>query len=150
MTLDISGYFKRGRETDNVIKMVVKLERVNVNPEEEEKKKKEEMAKKKKSKQEEAEKDDKFTKEYKAIDIFHKYYGDFFSRMFLNKTKRKSEKKELLPIPLNNIKVRVYILRCLNLTAQDDSSSLLVKLAGMSAFSKANSFIEIVIGDEQQ
>lgn len=92
--------------------------------------------------------DDQITKELKHLDLFHKTYLDLFINSFYNKKDRKTLKKDDIPMPLSNIKVRVYIHRALNLTAQDDSSSLLVKAAGMSAFSKANSFLEIIVGEE--
>jgi len=47
---------------------------------------------------------------------------------------------------LKNLKVTVYIYRCLNLTAQDDNSTLIDRMAGYSAFSRANAYIEILVG----
>lgn len=45
------------------------------------------------------------------------------------------------------IKTRLYLMRGLNLTAQADVNSAMNKFAGYSAFSSANSFPQIVIGD---
>lgn len=45
------------------------------------------------------------------------------------------------------VKTRLYLMRGLNLTAQADVNSAMNKFAGYSAFSSANSFPQIVIGD---
>lgn len=149
------GYFRRGKTTDNFLKLFVKIDFLNDDGQEEELKSKEEIEKekrdKKKGKNKKIEKEDKedmVTKLMKKMDIFNKNYIEFMTYLYFNKKQKRNLKKEDLPIPMHGLKVRVYILRCLNLTAQDDSSSLLVKAAGMSAFSKANSFLEIIVGDE--
>lgn len=158
------GYFRRGRETDNFLKLLVKVEILDdegqvklsnlIQDEEIKKQEERDRIKKIKTKKnvEKKENDNEFedliVKELKHLDLFHQTYLNFFINSFYNKKERKNVKKEDIPIPLSNIKVRVYIHRALNLTAQDDSSSLLVKAAGMSAFSKANSFLEIIVGEE--
>lgn len=45
------------------------------------------------------------------------------------------------------VKVRLYLLRGLNLTAQADVNSAMNRFAGYSAFSSANAFPQIVVGD---
>jgi len=76
------------------------------------------------------------------------YYIENLKKVFSNKDIIKNF-KETLAFPIYGLKVRVYIFRCLNLTAQENSNSLEAKLAGYSAFCKANSFIEIKLGDNQ-
>ena len=90
------------------------------------------------------------SQELKKIDIFDNNYFELLTNCYYNKTMKKSKPKNEFVIPFNSIKVRVYIYRCLNLSAQEDSSDLQMKLAGMSAFSKANSYLEVIIGEEQQ
>ena len=90
------------------------------------------------------------SQEVKKIDIFDKNFFELLSNCYYNKTTKKSKQKSEFVIPFNNLKVRVYIYRCLNLSAQDDSSDAQMKLAGMSAFSKANSYLEVIIGEDQQ
>jgi hypothetical protein len=109
---------------------------------------KDKKKKKNKKNEPEVEKDDVITKSLKTMDIFNKNYLEFLTYLYYNKKEKKNVKKDDLPIPMHGLKARVYILRCLNLTAQDDNASLLVKAAGMSAFSKANSFLEIIVGNE--
>jgi hypothetical protein len=136
------------------LKLFVKIDFLNEEGKEEENKSKEQLEKEKKDKKNKnkkegnEDKEDSLTKKLKEIDIFNKFFLDFISNLYLNKKEKRLIPKEDIPIPMHGLKVRVYILRCLNLTAQDDSSSLLVKAAGMSAFSKANSFLEIIIGEE--
>lgn len=47
---------------------------------------------------------------------------------------------------MNNIKVRVYILRALNLTAQDNFATMENFLSGFSSYCKANSYLEVILG----
>jgi len=148
----MGGYLKRGKETDNFLKLYAKLEFLgNAEKKKEEELKLKEFEKekgKKKAKQDNGDDlEDIIKKEQKSMDFFNKTYLNFMTNCYFNKLEKRNLKKELIPIPFANIKVRVYILRCLNLTAQDDSSSILVKMAGMSAFSKANSYLEIIIGE---
>jgi hypothetical protein len=46
-----------------------------------------------------------------------------------------------------SVKVRVYILRCLNLAAQTQHIDTKHMLAGLNAFCEANPFPEITVGD---
>lgn len=99
-------------------------------------------------------KDDKETEEYikeqlQEINVFNNTYVDKLQKVFYNKERKKRENKDSLAFPINGLRVRVYIFRCLNLTAQENSNSIVDNLAGYSAFCKANSFIELKLGDNQ-
>lgn len=96
--------------------------------------------------------DDKLTEEYlkeklESIDVFNSTYVDKLKKVYYNKERKKRENKDNLIFPLNALRVRVYIFRCLNLSAQENCNSVVDNLAGYSAFCKANSFIEIKVGE---
>jgi len=97
-------------------------------------------------------KDEKETEQHvndllEKIDVFNSFYVKTLKKVFFKKELKKKENKDSLAFPLQGLKVRIYIFRCLNLTAQENSTSLVDNLAGYSAFCKANSFIEIKIGE---
>jgi hypothetical protein len=97
-------------------------------------------------------KDEKETEEYikeklEAINVFNNTYVEKLKKVFFTKERKKRENKDNLAFPINGLRVRVYIFRCLNLTAQENSNSIVDNLAGYSAFCKANSFIELKLGD---
>ena len=153
------GYIRRGKLTDNILKFDVKMTIL-----EEEKEKnlpksscKDTIAllnknKKAKKRQSNTNVEDTYNYEIiqdlKKIDIFDEDLFKNISNCYLNKSQKSLKTKDEIVIPFNNIKVRVYIYRCLNLSAQDDAADYLVKMAGMSAICRANSYIEIMVGEE--
>lgn len=82
------------------------------------------------------------------------------SFMFMNKEiEHNNEQDDLSPVNIydqdvltvlkknTHLKIRIYLLRGLNLTAQSNVNSAMNKLAGYSAYSSANPYPEISIGD---
>lgn len=84
----------------------------------------------------------------KEVDLFYPFYLDFLRNCYYNKSVKPS--KEKIPLVFNNIKVRVYVYRCQNLAAQDNSNDFLQLMSGYSAFCKANAFLELSLGDNPQ
>lgn len=162
----VEGYMKLGKETDNFIKFNVQLKykdgnETTLSNEEEitqaiaklESKSLAGSDKKKKSEEEEKLEDYKLEEELKKevmkYDIFNHDYVNIMREIYLmNKDQgggiSRSSKNKLLP--LNSLKVRVYVYRCLNLTAQDDNCGIIDKMAGYSAFSRANAYLELAVG----
>lgn len=62
------------------------------------------------------------------FDLFDKDFLSFFEKPF-------------------QVKVRVYILRCLNLAAQSQNIDTRHMMAGMTAFCEANPYPEIIVGE---
>jgi len=81
------------------------------------------------------------------INVFNNTFVDKMKKVFYNNSNKKLENKDDVTIQLNKLCIRVYIFRCLNLTAQENSNSIVDNLAGYSAFCKANSYIEVKLGD---
>jgi hypothetical protein len=101
----------------------------------------------------EEENDDELEEEIKKELINYNIFNEIFLRklrnLYLNKTERKklsNQKKEIV-VPLTGVKVRVYVYRCLNLTAQDNNATVIDRLAGYAAFCKADAFLEIKVGN---
>jgi len=82
--------------------------------------------------------------EIKEVDLFTQEYLKLLYNCYLKK-REASEKAAILKF--DNIFVRVYIYRCLNLAAQDNCNSNIEFLAGYSSYCKANAYIEIMLGD---
>lgn len=95
----------------------------------------------------EKETEDYIKKQLEAINEFNITYVKKLEKVFYTKDKKKRENKDLLAFPISGLRVRVYIFRCLNLTAQENNNSIVDNLAGYSAYCKANSFIELKLGD---
>lgn len=148
---DIGGYMKLGRESTTNLKF-----QIHIKVHDDDEKVQEKVTKKKKEKTENAlkamkneyEEEEYLKKKMDSIDVFHDIYCKRLRNIFLTKENRKKINKDEINLPLNNLRVRVYIFRCINLTAQENSNSIVDNLAGYSAFCKANSFIEIKLGYE--
>lgn len=87
--------------------------------------------------------------EMNKYNIFNEIYLKKLRNLYLNKREKMSLpnlKKEIV-VKMENVKVRVYIYRCLNLTAQENHGAVIDWLAGYDAFSKANAYLEIQLGD---
>jgi hypothetical protein len=157
---DMGGYYKLGCETESIIKfdVVVELDDQSTTSDkgiiEPNKDTKEITLMNKKStpKNPNLISDDEIDKEIgqelKKYDIYSEQYLTKVKKIYYNKTNRMKLKKQELILPLNNVKVRVYIYRCLNLTAQDDYAVMIDRAAGYSAFCKANAYLELMVGDK--
>ncbi len=86
-------------------------------------------------------------KEMKTVDLFTPEYLQILYNCYLNKANKKPKDT---PLKFNNIKVRVYVYRCLNLAAQDNCNDFVDYMAGYSAFCRANAFVEMHLGDNYQ
>jgi len=151
---NIRGYLRRGKVTDNIIKLGVKMTILDDEQKIQEETDVETQILLKKPKKlnslinNEDMYDIEIDHELKKIDIFDKDFFQYLSNCYFNKSVRRGKPKDEFAIPFDKIKVRVYIYRCLNLSAQDDAADYFVKMAGMSALSKANSYLEIIVGED--
>jgi hypothetical protein len=149
---NMGGYFKLGCETEGIIKYDVTVELEDEtgeskNPVVEETS----PLVKKKTKANDATDDDldkEIGLELKKYNIYNEMYLSKFKKVFFNKANRMKLKKQEQIMSLNGVKVRVYIYRCLNLTAQDDYAVLIDRVAGYSAFCRANAYLELMVGDK--
>jgi hypothetical protein len=155
----LNGYFKIGKESPCFIKYNVEIKVNPLNQPLSEIKKKENTKndETKKINSEDATKmqdnandifEDYIKKESLCYNIFNHYYIKKLRNLYLNQNEKKilpNAKNEIL-VNFTNVKVRVYIYRCLNLTAQDSNISIIDKLAGYEAFCKANAYLELIIG----
>lgn len=156
----MDGYFRLGKETQCLLKYNVNLIIKNENEEEErERLKEEEKAERKKRKKKDgkegvqgngptAEDDDDLKKEIKQYNIYNPYHNMRMRNIYANKKKRKELKPDAISFQMNSIVVRVYILRALNLTAQDNFASFENMLSGFSSYCKANSYLELMLGEK--
>lgn len=147
------GYLRRGKVTDNFLKLAVKMSILDEDVKIQEETAFETHYQTKNKKINgltncEDLYDYEINQELKKIDIFDKDFFNYLSNCYYNKSLRKAKPKDQFAIPFDKIKVRVYVYRCLNLSAQDDAAEYLVKMAGMSAFSRANSYLEIIVGED--
>ena len=95
LQIKIRGYFRRGKTTDNYLKLFVKIDFLNEDGTVEEIKSKEQIEKEKKKKKNkknepEVEKDDVITKSLKTMDIFNKNYLEFLTYLYYNKKEKKN------------------------------------------------------------
>ena len=94
--------------------------------------------------------DKEFQELLKHYNIFNDHFITKIRNLYFSKKVKKDEnlntKKDIV-LPFTNVRVRVYIYRCMNLTAQDNNANLIDRLAGYAAFSKADSYLEIRIGN---
>lgn len=147
----MEGYYRLGKETECLIKFNVNLNIKNLSKEEEEEKAKadakaEKKRKKNKKIENENEEDEEIKKELNKYNIYNSIFNTRLKNSYANKRTRKELRKDQICFPMNSVRVRVYILRALNLTAQDNYSTLLNVLSGYSAYCRANSYIEIKLG----
>jgi hypothetical protein len=154
---NLGGYFKLGCETEGMIKydVIVELEDDtsggNTNSDIKDTAKETSPLVRKSIKHYGAT-DDELDKEIglelKTYNIYNEMYLSKFKKVYYNKTNRMKLKKQEQILSLNGVKVRVYIYRCLNLTAQDDYAVLIDRIAGYSAFCRANAYLELMVGDK--
>lgn len=139
----LEGYFKLGKLTDNLIKFNVQLEFNN--------KEKQEPAlpiTKSTNYSPEEELEDEVDKDLEKYNIFHPTYQEKLRFLYLNKEEKRANKGSDFKLPLTGLKVRVYIYRCLNLTAQDNFIGFVDYMAGYNSFSQANAYLQIQIGQD--
>lgn len=117
----------------------------NLNTEEKKEKKKIKSERTKKEKPDLNKIGQELKQELKTVDLFTAEYLPLLYNCYLNKNNRLG--KDKTPIQFNNIKVRIYIYRCLNLAAADNCNDLVDYMAGYSAFCRANAFLELHLGD---
>ena len=86
-------------------------------------------------------------KEIASYDIFNDTFQNKLRYLYLNKEEQKLDKANDLKLPLTSLKVRVYIYRCLNLTAQDNFVGIIDYMAGYNSYSRANAYLQIQIGE---
>jgi hypothetical protein len=158
---DIGGYLKLGKESSTNLKFKIDIEVHDDDKAQEnnlEKKKEKEnsnaiaIVKNDLNKMKDEQKEEEeLNKKMEAIDVFNEIFCKKLKNVFLTKDYKKKNNiaKDEVILPLNNLRIRVYIYRCINLTAQENSNSAVDNLAGYSAFCKANSFIEIKLGDDK-
>jgi hypothetical protein len=145
----MGGYFKLGKETESILKFNVKVEFKDFNRKEKFKSVVKKVIKRTTINNNEDDiLEEEVNLELKQYDIFNELYLNKLRNCYFTKEAKtkKGLKKDDIPINLNQIKVRVYILRCLNLTAQENHANLVDRLAGYNAFSKANAYLEILVG----
>lgn len=151
----MEGYFKLGKVTDTVLKFSLKLQFNEVDSENQKELLKEEAKRDKKNKKnkknidnenQEAQNEEEFKKEFSKFDLFDTFVNQRFRNVYANKICRKTLRKDEIAFPMNSVVVRVYILRALNLTAQDNFASIENILSGFSSYCKANSYLEIMLG----
>lgn len=153
---DIGGYLKLGRESSTNLKF-----KIDIIVHDDDKVPENTLAKKKEKEtaiiaksdlnqmKDEAQEEQSLKKEIETMDVFNEIFCKNIKNIYLKDELKKKKSKDEIILPLHNLRVRVYIYRCLNLTAQENSNSVVDNLAGYSAFCKANSFIEIRLGDEK-
>lgn len=73
-----------------------------------------------------------------------------FNKEFLDTVKLCYISNSMKEVPFKNLKVRVYILRAINLTAQDQVVDFKESMAGYTSYSSANPYLEIKINDCQE
>lgn len=151
----MEGYYKRGNITNCILKYKVEIIIDNMNKSEEielEKiKKKEEKNEKKHNKNRKIEtqlekEEEELKTELKEYNVFNNFYINRLINCYTNKKLRKDLKKDQICFPMNNIKVRVYVLRALNLSAQDNYSTVENAMSGYKAYCRANSYLELKLG----
>jgi len=49
--------------------------------------------------------------------------------------------------PKEKYKIRIYLLRCLNLGSQTNARDMVAAMAGLDAISSANPYPELIVGD---
>ena len=140
----LEGYFKLGKLTDNLIKFNVALQFKN----------KEQIQTKQTTptktaifSAEEA-LEEEVDKELEQYNIFNSTYQEKLRFLYLNKDEKRINKVNDFKLPLNALKVRVYIYRCLNLTAQDNFIGFVDYMAGYNSFSQANAYLQIQVGQD--
>lgn len=149
----MEGYYKLGKETNSYLKYKVSIKLNNPSEEDEKERLKNENKTKKGEKKKKKEltidqEDENLKAELKEFNVFNPYYISRLKNSYLNKKERRDLKKDQLCFPMNSVKIRIYIYRALNLTAQDNFSSAINFVSGFSAFSRANSYIEILLGQK--
>ena len=82
-------------------------------------------------------------------DIFNETYQNKLRYIYLNKEEQRLDKGNDLKLPLTSLKVRVYIYKCSNLTAQDNFIGLVDYMAGYNSFSQANAYLQIRVGSDE-
>ena len=140
----LEGYFKLGKLTNNLIKFNVDLQFKN----------KEQIQTKQTTptktaifSAEEA-LEEEVDKELEQYNIFNSTYQEKLRFLYLNKDEKRINKVNDFKLPLNALKVRVYIYRCLNLTAQDNFIGFVDYMAGYNSFSQANAYLQIQVGQD--
>ena len=87
-------------------------------------------------------------KNLENYDIFNETYQNKLPFLYLNKEEQKLNKANDLKLPLTSLKVRVYIYRCSNLTAQDNFIGFIDYMAGYNSYSQANAYLQIRVGSD--
>ncbi len=150
----MEGYYKLGKETNCFLKYKVEIQLNNISEEEEKERLKKEakitkIEKNKKKKESLMNPDDEALKiELKSFNVFNQYFINRLRNCYFNKVQRRELKKDQICFPMHNVKIRIYILRALNLTAQDSYASVSNAMSGFVAYSRANSYIEIMVGEK--
>ena len=153
----MDGYFTLGKTTDCLLKYKVNLTIKNPSEEEETERLKEEQKLQKKAKKKNKNKnkniiddntieEENLNKELKKYNVFNDSFNARLRNCYANKAKRKELKKDQISFPMHGVKVRVYILRALNLTAQDNMAGYENFLSGFASYCKANSYLELILG----
>ena len=146
-TLD--GYYKLGKLTENLIKFNVKVEFKNKTDTGSEGQlittsNTPELSDDKMMELLELE----VNKNLENYDIFNETYQNKLRFLYLNKEEQKLNKANDLKLPLTSLKVRVYIYRCSNLTAQDNFIGFIDYMAGYNSYSQANAYLQIRVGSD--
>ena len=136
------GFFKLGKLTDNYIKFNVELTFKD------EMKQPLDLCKLIDSSNDD-EVEEQVEKDLNYYNIFHPTCLEKFKYLYLNNDVKRVHKEHDTKIPLTGLKVRVYIYRCLNLTAQDNFIGLVDYMAGYNSFSIANSYLQIQVGQDK-
>ena len=142
-TLD--GYFKLGKISNNLIKFNVQVKFTE--DKEENDTSTGLITQQNKGVSPEDELEYYVTKDLAKYDIFNDTFQNKLRYLYFNKEEQKLDKANDLKLPLTSLKVRVYIYRCLNLTAQDNFVGLIDYMAGYNSYSRANAYLQIQIGE---
>ena len=142
----LEGYFKLGKATSNFIKFNVQVDFIKGKETEQTITPITNTKINTLSPSEELE--DEVDNELEQYDIFHPTYQNKFTALYFNKEEKRLVKDRDFKLPLTALKVRVYIYRCSNLTAQDNFIGLVDYMAGYNSFSKANAYLQIQVGQD--
>ena len=118
---DIGGYMKLGKEGITKLKFNIKVSILDDNAPEEPELPTADLKKEKIQKEidtlqfyeNDKELDEFLKKELEEIDIFDSLYAEKINCVYFNKETKKKTPKDKIIIPLNNLRVRIYIYRCL-------------------------------------
>ena len=144
-TLD--GYYKLGKLTENLIKFNVKVDFKN--NETKDTTDNQLMISPNKHLSDDELLKIEMNNDLENYDIFNETYQNKLRYIYLNKEEQRLDKGNDLKLPLTSLKVRVYIYKCSNLTAQDNFIGFVDYMAGYNSFSQANAYLQIKVGSDE-